>query len=203
MNIVRAALTGLLLAPAVAFAQGPVSTASTTGLSGSDPIDLAWNVAINGGSPFSAFVLTRGPGWIGASASGSLPGGSADQVLNRFLYSYSTTFNGAGNSGISYQCVRDDLFASVILNGATVATAGCDRYSPTTTFTLSGFNPGPNTLTFNTSGNGVTDGFMLDVTGYSQSTSTVPEPGSLALLATGLVSLVGVTKTRSKRQARR
>ena len=201
MNIVRAALTGLLLAPAVALAQGPVSTASTTGSSGS--IDLAWNVAVNGGSPYSAFVLARGPGWIGASASGSLPGGSADGFFTRFLYSYSTTFNGSGTSGITYNCALDDEFASVTLNGSTVATAACDRYNAATMFTLSGFNPGSNTLAFNTSGNGVTDGFLLDVTGHSQSTSTVPEPGSLALLATGLVSLVGVTRTRRNRLARR
>lgn len=208
MKIGGAAIAGLLLVPALAFAQGPVSTASNTGTSGSDVIDLSWNAAVNGGSPYSAFVLNRAGGtpgvfgWIGASASGTLPGGSADGVLSRFLYSYTTTFNGGAVSGITYQCALDDVFRSVVLNGTTVSTAGCDQYNPSTTFTLSGFNTGSNTLTFNTGGNGVTDGFLLHVTSYTQS-STVPEPGSLGFLATGLVSLAGVARTRRSGRARR
>ena len=197
---------GLLLAPVMVWAQGPVSTAHLTGPSPGGTIDLEWNVSVSGGSFFDAFVLPRGGGvagdygWIGASASGTLEGGVADGNLTRFSYAYETTFIGSTATGATFQCAVDDGIVSVILNGSLVSSDGCDLYSfGPTDRTLAGFNAGLNTLRFNTTGNGVTDGLLVHISSISNDVTATPEPASIVLLATGLAGVFGAV--RRKRSA--
>lgn len=192
-------VAALLLAPALVSAQGPVST-GTTAVGTNDPF---WDVSVNGGAFYDAFVLGRLGGtstskWIGASASGTLAGGDFSQNFNLFLYSFQTMFTGTSGMSVTYRCARDDTFFSVMLNGATVAGATCPWYDLTTSFTISsGFNDGSNTLQFNIGGNGTTDGLLVDITDVTIPT-TVPEPTSIILFASGLIGIAFAGRGRRK-----
>ena len=195
------AVAALLLAPAVVSAQGPMST-GTTAVGTNDPF---WDISVNGGTLYDAIVLTRGGGtltsnWIGARADGSQDGGLADGNYSRFQYSFQTMFTGTSGMSVSYRCARDDAFFSVMLNGAAVAGATCPDYTlPITSFTInSGFNNGSNTLQFNVSGNGVTDGLIVDITDVTIPTSGVPEPTSIVLFASGLIGVAFAGRSRRK-----
>lgn len=80
------------------------------------------------------------------------------------------------------------------VNGAWSTSNTYDYGLPTT---VSGFHEGLNTLTFYVEGNGQTDGMALNVVSFAPS---VPEPGSVGLLAAGL-GLLGVAARRARRQA--
>jgi hypothetical protein len=82
----------------------------------------------------------------------------------------------------------------VQINGAVVAGAGCDQYNMSNEFTVSNLAPGPNTVEFNWTGNGITDGVMIHVTSQTQ----VPEPATLGMVATGLVGMMGVARRRRR-----
>jgi hypothetical protein len=188
----RFVVSALFLAPAVISAQAPMST-GTSPVGSTDPF---WDVSVNGGSFYDAFVLSRGGGtatsnWIGADPSGSLEGGAADGNFNRFLYSYQTMFTGTSGMTLTFRCARDDAFFSVLLNGETVAGATCGGYDLGSAFTInSGFADGSNTLQFNTGGNGITDGLIVDITDVTNGTTTTPEPSTIVLVASGLACLV-------------
>lgn len=191
LTVRRTVLTVLFLAPAVASAQGPMST-GTTPVGTTDPF---WDISVNGGAYYDAFVLDRGgttptAKWIGASLSGTLPGGVPDGDFSRFLYSFQTMFAGTSGMTVTYRCARDDTFFNVMLNGAAVLGATCPGYDLSTSFTISsGFIDGLNTLQFNTGGNGVTDGLIVDITGVTNPISPVPEPTSIVLFASGLIGV--------------
>ncbi len=180
-----------LMLPAVVQAQ-PLRS---TGLASIGGVDPNYTVSVNGGAFGSAFVLVLSHGggmpgfkqWIAPTASGSLPGGIADNNATRFSYSFSTTFSGI--TGFSFECARDDSFTSVVINSVGVSS-GCDPYSFLTTRTISGLSSGTNTVVFNTGGNGITDGLIVNITAVQ--TSTVPEPASIALLGAGLLAVGGV-----------
>ncbi|HEY8852052.1 MAG TPA: PEP-CTERM sorting domain-containing protein [Gemmatimonadaceae bacterium] len=193
-------VAALVLAPVVVSAQGPMST-GTTAVGTNDPF---WDISVNGGTFYDAFVLNRPGGtatsnWIGARADGSQDGGAADGNYSRFLYSFRTTFTGTSGMSVTYECARDDTFFSVILNGATVAGATCPEYTLFTPFTISsGFNNGTNTLQFNIGGNGITDGLLVDITDVTIPSSGVPEPTSILLFASGLIGLAVAGRSRRK-----
>jgi hypothetical protein len=200
LTLRRTVAAALLLAPAVVSAQGPMSTA-TTAVGTNDPF---WEISVNSGAFYDAFVLDRpqgtaDPEWIGASASGTLQGGSADGNFQRFLYSFRTMFIGTSGMSVTYQCARDDQFFSVYLNGEPVVGATCPGYDLSSSYTInSGFNNGSNTLQFNIGGNGRTDGLIVDFTNVTIPTSGVPEPTSIVLFASGLIGIAFVGRARRK-----
>ncbi len=173
----------------------------STGVGTVGSIDPNWTFRFGTESFGDAFVLNRAGGmsgsynWIYGTATGSTSGGKADGNKTRFSYSARSTFSGI--SSFSYKCAIDDQFAtvgSVQINGAVVAGAGCDQYEMSTMFTVSNLAPGPNTVEFNWTGNGITDGVVIHVTSQTQ----VPEPATLAMVATGLVGMMGVARRRRR-----
>ncbi len=176
----------------------------STGVGTVGSIDPNWTFRFGTGSYGDAFVLNRAGGmsgsynWIYGTTTGSTSGGQADANKTRFSYSTRSTFSGI--SSFSYKCAIDDQFASfgsVQINGAVVAGAGCDQYNMSNVFTVSNLAPGLNTVEFNWTGNGITDGAMIHVTSQTSQTQ-VPEPATLAMVATGLVGMMGVARRRRR-----
>lgn len=164
------------------------------------------------GSPSTTYNIGTGGIWTAALPSsswvsqnpGNAPGGS--NVEPNGIYQFTTTFNliNANYSG-SIKVMADDT-TDVWLNGILVQTfAGggnttCQNLQPNCIVPLSvalpfgDFLTGTNTLTFNV------HQIKLDAEGldFAGSVSTVPEPGSLMLLGTGLLGLAGELTRRMK-----
>ncbi len=199
-----------LVAPGSASAQMP--PANTGAASNVNALfqDALWEVSTNGGlSWMQAYQVQNKPGvwqantstysWISSSSSGS--GGSGNYY---FRTAFDLTGYNPSTAAMTFQCAVDNypsLTSYYSLNGGAYggscgSTNNGYQFAGVQTVN-SGFVSGTNSLTFHFTGDGITDGLVVgDMTLSASAVTATPEPASLALLATGLVGIVGAVRRR-------
>ncbi len=178
-------------------------------------VDQNWTVSTGTGGVFSsvfgpAFAAPAGypqPNFITNVVGGS----------NGFApwYTFRQTFNLTGfdplTAFLSFQWGCDDVPGAVsftpvfsLNGGATQGSGTCGGYNiaaGSVTNVTSGFGAGVNTLDYFVVGNGTTDAFGLNVLSFRAQVSgppgdVVPEPATMGLLATGLLSIAGLRRRK-------
>jgi hypothetical protein len=201
------------LAPAAGAQTPPANTGAAANLNGSFQ-DAFWQVSVNGGATWSqAFQVQNPPGvwqtgtpaysWISATSSGT--GGGGDYYF-RTLFDL-TGYNSA-TAAMTFQCAIDNLPSGIgyySLNGG--AYGGSCGSQPSYQFTgvntvNSGFVSGINNLTFHVTGDSQTDGLVVgNMSLRAVPVTSTPEPASLLLLGTGLISVFGVARGARRKLA--
>jgi hypothetical protein len=164
-----------------------------------------------------AVTINPNPGWgaqpafnpAPGAANWDNPGGDGSTSYDGGDFTFTTTFDLTGelaNTASLSGGMAADNAVTVFLNGHQGATAAYGPpygFSQFTSWSFnSGFVSGVNTLTFVvTNGNGGSDtngpmGLIVKID--SNSVSPVPEPASIALLGTGVMTLAGFAR-RSRR----
>lgn len=154
----------------------------------------------SGGS--SAFAITNNPAWLAAAAGYSWIGPDAGSATSSTdaggFYTYTTTFLLNDNSAHDlFGSLAADNIATIYLNGVNTGVVAPSFNSLTSFDITQGFRQGVNTLQFVVqNGNGTNDTNGPTGLYTNASVSSTPEPSSLALMGTGLASIVGVVRKR-------
>jgi hypothetical protein len=153
------------------------------------------------------YIITIGPGGVitGSAVAGANPYDGSDDALigvvnnSGAVYTGSFTLTGSGNGGGIFGFDGDGICAYV--NAPYCATAASGYEGPLNTF--SGINGNGTTGTVNITNLGIGANTFFSLEGSPSSISggivvgnPVPEPGSLMLLATGLVGAAGSIRRR-------
>jgi hypothetical protein len=156
----------------------------------------------------SAVAISDRTDWIANNSTGT-NGGMETWTFFVFRQTFDLTGYDPTTADLQFKWAADDSgegFASrgtwtpkFSLNGGSLingtwATGNTYNLGPTAVLT-SGFVSGLNTIDFYVEGNGVTDGFALELVSFrARESSAVPEPATMLLLGFGIVGLAGVRR---------
>lgn len=159
-------------------------------------------VSAPAGVPLTAITTSPNGLWTGntPTADWISPGSSGGDSWPVGNYDYQTTFDLAGFDPLTAQLSgmwTSDNDACIFLNGvSTGVCTGFTDFGELHAFSItSGFRAGINTLDFMVDNGGGPTGLIVEISGTA-SGGTTPEPSSLLLTGSGLLTLVGVFRRK-------